>query len=52
MMDFSQQWNDEKLFAYFGLSDSEAALIEKTMRPLLLEKDDIGKEFYEKYIKR
>lgn len=52
MMDFTQSWTDEMLYSYFGLSDEEIALIEKTMRPLVLEKDDIGKEFYENHVKQ
>ena len=51
-MDFTQSWTDEKLYSYFGLTEDEAALIEKTMRPLVLEKDDIGKDFFEAYIAR
>ena len=49
MMDFTQEWTDQKLYEYFGFSDNEIRIIEKTMRPLVLEKDDIGKEFYETY---
>ena len=47
MMDFKQEWTDRKLYEFFGLSEDEINIIEKTMRPLVLEKDDIGKEFYE-----
>lgn len=47
MMDFTQSWTDQKLYDYFGLNDIEANVVEKTMRPLILEKDDIGKDFYE-----
>ncbi len=52
MMDFTQPWTDEKLYSYFGLSDVESALIERTMRPLVLEKEDVGKEFYEAVVKQ
>ncbi len=48
MMDFKESWNDEKLYAYFGLDEDEKQIIDGMMRPLILEKDDIGKEFYEK----
>lgn len=47
MMDFTQSWTDEKLYSYFGLSSYEADLVDRTMRPLVLEKDDIGKTFFE-----
>ena len=49
MMDFTQSWSDEKLYDYFDLSEKEIGIVEKTMRPLVLEKDDIGKDFYETY---
>lgn len=52
MMDFTKTWSDEKLYNYFGLSEDEKSLIEKTMRPFVLEKDDIGKEFYEEHIRQ
>ena len=52
MMDFMQSWTDEKLYSYFGLTESESTIIEKTMRSLILEREDIGKEFYEKYRKQ
>ena len=52
MMDFTQPWTDEKLYSYFGLSDDESALVERTMRPLVLEKEDVGKEFYEAVVKQ
>ena len=47
LMDFKQEWTDQKLYKFFELSEAEINIIEKTMRPLVLEKDDIGKEFYE-----
>ena len=50
MMDFKQQWTDQKLYEFFELNDDEINTIEKTMRPLILEKDDIGKVFYENYV--
>ena len=52
MMDFNESWTDEELYSFFSLNDSEIALIEKTMRALVLEKEDIGKEFYEHYYDR
>lgn len=52
MMDFTQTWTDERLYKYFGLSEEESSIIEKTMRPLILEKDDVGKEYYENYWKK
>ena len=51
MMDFTQPWTDEKLYRYFSLTEEERTIVEKTMRPLVLEKDDIGKEYYETYWK-
>lgn len=35
-MDFTQKWSDEKLYAHFGLDDSEIQLIENTMRSIEL----------------
>lgn len=53
MMDFHQSWDDERLYRYFELDDEEKNAIEKTMRPLVVEKDDIGKEYYlEHYMQR
>ena len=52
MMDFTQPWTDEKLYDYFDLFEDERAIIEKTMRPLVLEKEDVGKEYYETYWNR
>ena len=49
MMNFKEEWTDQKLYDYFGLTQEEIDLIDKTMRPLVLEKDDIGKEYYETY---
>lgn len=49
MMDFTQAWSDDALYDFFGLTENEIEIVEKTMRPLVLEKDDIGKEFYETY---
>ena len=51
MLDFTQVWTDEKLYSFYGLTDDEIALVERTMRPLVLEKDDIGEEFYRGAIK-
>ena len=39
----------DALYDFFGLTENEIEIVEKTMRPLVLEKDDIGKEFYETY---
>ena len=36
-MDFTKHWSDEILYEYFGLTDDERSLIDKTMRPM----DDI-----------
>ncbi|MBQ6105698.1 MAG: Eco57I restriction-modification methylase domain-containing protein [Lachnospiraceae bacterium] len=33
-MDFSHRWADEELYRYFGLTESEQQLIEKTMRSM------------------
>ena len=46
MMDFHQSWNDERLYRYFELDDEEIDIVEKTMRPLVIEKDDVGMEYY------
>ena len=44
MLDFTQEWTDQKLYEFYGFTEEEVEIIEKTMRPLVLEKDDIGKE--------
>ena len=49
MLDFNQAWSDQDLYEYFELSNDEIGIIERTMRPIVLEKEDIGKEFYETY---
>ena len=46
MLDFNESWTDEKLYKYYSLSDEEIDIVEKTMRPLILEKEDIGEDFY------
>lgn len=33
-VDYTQSWNDQMLYDYFGLSDDERLIIEKTMRPM------------------
>lgn len=33
-MNFSKHWDDKALYAYFELTDEEADMIEKTMRPM------------------
>ena len=33
-MNFSKHWDDKALYAYFELTDEEANMIEKTMRPM------------------
>ena len=52
MMDFKEAWTDEKLYSFFEFSDDEIALVERTMRPLVLDKEDIGKDFYEQHYER
>ena len=45
------QWNkrvEEDVFCC-PFTEEEVEIIEKTMRPLVLEKDDIGKDFYNLY---
>lgn len=32
-LDFTEEWNDERLYNIFGLDEEEIALIEKTIRP-------------------
>ena len=49
MLDFTQEWTDQKLYEFYGFTEEEVEIIEKTMRPLVLEKDDIGKDFYNLY---
>lgn len=39
MQDFSQSWNDEKLYAKYGLNADEIAFIESMVRPM--ERDDV-----------
>ena len=34
LVDFAEEWSDEKLYAHFGLSEKEIELVEKTMRPM------------------
>ena len=36
-MDFKEAWTDAKLYEYFDLNEDEVALIENTMRPLILD---------------
>jgi len=38
--DFSELWNDEKLYAKYGLSKSEVAFIEEMIRPMDLTKNN------------
>ena len=51
MMDFTQNWTDSKLYKYFELTDEEVEIIERTMRPLILEENDIGEEYYYQHYK-
>ena len=37
MMDFREAWTDAKLYEYFDFDADEVALIENTMRPLILD---------------
>lgn len=39
MQDFSQSWNDEKLYAKYGLNAEEIAFIEAMVRPM--ERNDV-----------
>lgn len=39
IQDFSQSWNDEKLYAKYGLTADEIAFIESMVRPM--ERDDV-----------
>ncbi|UXN36815.1 hypothetical protein N8E87_11780 [Avibacterium paragallinarum] len=39
MQDFSQSWNDEKLYAKYGLNSDEIAFIESMVRPM--ERTDV-----------
>ena len=45
MLNFHEKWNDEKLYKHFGLTEYEIELVEKTMRVLNVEQEDIGKDF-------
>lgn len=38
--DFSEDWNDEKLFAKYGLTESQVAFIDKMVRPMALSEDN------------
>lgn len=40
MMDFKSSWNDEEMYRYFDFSEDEIALVEETMRPLIITGDD------------
>lgn len=39
IMDFKKKWTDEELYAYFELSDEQILLIEKTMRPMIINEE-------------
>ncbi|MGY6091133.1 hypothetical protein [Avibacterium paragallinarum] len=39
MQDFTQSWNDEKLYAKYGLNAEEIAFIEAMVRPM--ERNDV-----------
>ncbi len=45
MLDFNESWDDEKLYEYYDLNEQEKELVEKTMRLLTVETEDVGKEF-------
>ena len=34
LVDLKRRWTDEELYSYFGLTNDEIAIIEKTMRPM------------------
>lgn len=38
-MDYTQHWDDNKLYKYFELSEGEIAMIESTMRPMNLTEE-------------
>ena len=40
VMDFNENWTDEKLYKYFELDDYQIDLIEQTMRPMILNGGD------------
>ena len=40
LVDFKKTWTDEKLYEYYELSPEQIALIEDTMRPMVLEGGD------------
>lgn len=37
LLDFNELWTDEKLYAYYDLTDDEIKLIEETMRPINID---------------
>jgi hypothetical protein len=51
-MDFKKEWSDEELYHYFELSEEEIDIVEKTMRPLVLEENDIGADFADELFKK
>lgn len=40
LVDFTEDWNDEKLYKIFELDDKEIDLIERTMRPMTVDGGD------------
>ena len=44
MMDFHEEWTDKKLYQHFELTEQEIAIVERTMRQLTVETEDIGKQ--------
>ncbi len=42
MQDWSRRWSDAKLYAQYGITESEIAFIEKVVRPMDLSADLLG----------
>lgn len=41
IMDFKKKWTDQELYTFFELSPDECSLIEKTMRPMATDEEDM-----------
>lgn len=40
IMDMNKKWTDKELYTYFGLSEEQQTLVEKTMRPMNSDGDE------------
>ena len=42
LLDFNKEWEDEELYAFYGLSEQEISYIESLVRPMDLTGDSNG----------